>query len=110
VWKVLAFLAWLLLAPIPASPFAESFTCHITGYVFTSPGDTPDFQRSDHCLWVDDRMYDDGMLLLQSHEWAVVIQVPLTIGNQRFWYRWGSTIAHLDGKTVRARAYLLFSA
>ena len=108
--SILAVFAWLILSSSSAFAFAESFTCHITGYVFTAPGDTPDFQRSDQCLWVHDQMYDDGMLILQSKEWVVMIEIPLTIGNQKFWYRWGSTSAHLNGESLRARAYLLFSA
>ena len=108
--SILAVFAWLILSSSTAFAFAEYFTYHITGYVFTAPGDTPDFQRSDHCLRVRDKMHEDGTLILQSQEWIVVIQVPLTIGNQKFWYRWGSTRAHLDGKSLKARAFLLFSA
>ena len=39
--------------------------------------------------------------MLQSREWAVIIDLPLTLGHQKFWYRWGSTIAHLDGNTIQ---------
>ena len=103
-------LLWLLLTIFSPFAFAESFTCHVTGYIYTAPGETPDFQRSDHCLQVRDKMHDDGTLVLQSPHWVVMIEVPLTIGQQKFWYRWGSAIAHLEGKTLRARSYLIFSA
>ncbi len=90
--------------------FAESFTCHVTGYIYTAPNDTPDLHRSDHCLAVRDKMHDDGTLVLQSRNWVVIIQVPPSIGQQKFWYRWGSHIAHLGGQTLVARPYLLFAA
>ena len=110
VLNALLLSVWLVLSSTPAFAFAESFTCHVTGFIYTALDETPDFTRSDHCLQVKDQIHQDGLLVLYSTNWFVLIQVPEEIGHQRFWYRWGATKAHIEGKTLRVRSHRILSA
>ena len=90
--------------------FAVQFTCTVTGILYNDLDKGADFKRSDSCLPVKEQMHDDGLLILYTRNWFVLIQLPEYVGHQKFWYRWGSTRAHIADRTLELRVYVIHAA
>ena len=68
------------------------------GYVYAMPGEAVSFVRADSCQAVRHEV-DETQLVLHSPNHWVVIPLPLSGGNVKLWYRWGSDKVHIGSES-----------
>lgn len=88
-------LAFLFLAVVA---FKDTSTCYLRGYVYNVAGEVS-FEREDLCQ-IESEVAGERLILWSRRFW-VGITAPKTRGYVAWWYRWGSSVAHVDGKEIK---------
>jgi hypothetical protein len=85
---------------VPTGAVADPVTCRVQGYVYSMPGETPDFTKVDSCMGVRWRIdIENHALILWSPMTMVTIPLPQrTDGQMIIQYQWRKPTAQIGGR------------